>query len=266
MVFDHQKKETLLRLGLVGMPVKHSLSPAIQRLFLREAGLAGSYSLVPAEPWDLPRVLQALRNGDFDGLNVTMPHKKTVFRACDRTTPEAERTGAVNAVKGENGRLIGHNTDVEAFSAASFGLPEPFAVIGGGGAAMAVISALGERKHRVFLRNPLAPGSSALAEARGFLAGGRGTVVNATPLGWGNDDPFPVTPPRGWVFMDLNYNPGWKWRNRLSKAGVEVRTGEGMLVRQGALSFRFWTGNQIPERVVEMALEEIGRILCGDKR
>jgi shikimate dehydrogenase len=253
-----------MRLGLVGMPVSHSLSPEIHEVFFRETGIQGTYQLLPTESDGLAPVLRKLREGGFQGLNVTMPHKKRIFQLCDALTPEALKTKAVNALRMENeGLLIGHNTDTAAFSETACGLPEPFLVVGGGGASMAVAAALDGRKHLMFRRNPGLPSELPLSDLCRHFSGACGTVVNATPLGWGDDDPFPWNPPEGWVFYDLNYNPGWIWRNNLRRTGILVRTGEEMLVRQGAGSFRFWTGCTVPEQVIGLALERVRRLLFG---
>lgn len=102
-----------------------------------------------------------------------------------------------------------------------------------------------------------------MTELERWLEGPTGTLVNATPLGWNSDDPFPGTPPEGWSFVDLNYNPRWTWRNGLTRRGVRVRTGEEMLVEQGALSFRFWTGIAVTEAVRQHALEAVRRVFRG---
>jgi len=254
-----QKEEAPVKLGLVGFPVAHSLSPVIHEVFLRECGIEGSYELLPTPPESLRVVLDALRKGDYRGLNVTMPYKRRVFELCDSKTAVSNATGAVNAVKTECGLLLGHNTDTEAFSFAASGLPSPFAVVGAGGASQAVCAALGGREYRVFTRNPSRPEHLPFSRAVSYLAGEVGTVVNATPLGWRNDDPFPLTPPVGWAFMDLNYNPGWRWRNDLSERGIPVITGESMLVRQAALSFSFWTGLTVRDELFRTALNHVRR-------
>lgn len=248
-----------MKLGLVGYPVAHSLSPLIHALLLRECGVDGSYELLPTPPESLPAILELLRNGTFHGLNVTMPYKKRAFELCDINTTAAEHTGVVNALKTERGLLLGHNTDTEAFSREASGLPSPFIVVGGGGASRAVCAALAGREYRVYARNPSDPEHMPISQGVRHITGAGGTVVNATPLGWRDDDPFPLTPPEGWTFFDLNYNPGWRWRNDLRRGGIPVITGESMLVRQAALSFSFWTGLTVRDELFRSALEHVRR-------
>ncbi len=252
-----------MNLGLVGFPVGHSLSPAIHGVFLKESGIEGTFVLIPTPPESLGNVLGRLRCGELQGLNVTMPYKRRVFGLCDTVSHGASQTGAVNTLAVRNGMLSGCNTDIEAFLTEACGLCEPFLVVGSGGASRAVSAALEGRRHLVFSRNPSEPGHLPLSDAVRHLGEGRGTVVNCTPLGWCEDDPFPVTPPAGWTFMDLNYNPGWRFRNVLGGHGVGVVTGEGMLVRQAALSFRFWTGVEIGSDVFGKALVHVRRLMGG---
>ncbi len=252
-----------MKLGLVGFPVAHSLSPGIHELFLREFGIEGSYELLPTPPESLPMVLEVLRNGTFHGLNVTMPFKRRVFGLCDLKTTAADTSGVVNALKAEGSHLLGHDTDTEAFSFEASDLSSPFIVVGAGGASRAVCAALGGRECRVFTREPSDALHIPLSRAARYLAGTVGTIVNATPLGWRDDDPFPVTPPEGWTFMDLNYNPGWRWRNDLRRRGIPVITGESMLVRQAALSFSFWTGLTVRDELFRAALKTVRRF-SGD--
>jgi hypothetical protein len=123
----------------------------------------------------------------------------------------------------------------------------------GGGAAAAVTDAL-EGTDCIVLKR----GGFVLPENRPAAA----TVVNATPLGWKDDDLFPFEIPDGWFFADLNYNPRWNWRNRLLSP---VRTGEKMLVEQAAESFRLWTGYTPGKELKSKVLERIREILHDDK-
>jgi shikimate dehydrogenase len=239
------------------------LSPGIHRLLFREAGLSGDYVLLPTGPRRLSSALEALRNGEYQGMNVTVPYKKRVFDMCDDRSPEALRTGAVNVLRASGRVLTGHNTDLEAFAGEATRLREPFLVVGAGGASSAVAEALAGREFKVYCRTPRNHSQRSLDQAAEGLKGSPGTVVNATPLGWKDGDPFPVTPGRGWTFMDLNYNPRWAWRNGLREAGVRVVTGEGMLVRQAILSFSYWTGLDLSPEAYRTALEHVRRLMGG---
>lgn len=241
---------TSLKAGLVGWPVAHSMSPVIQRVFMKAAGIPGEYFLYSVEPFDLPRIVHEKAAEGFNGLNVTIPHKRAVIGLCSFLSPSAEKVGAVNTlVFGEEG-IEGHNTDAEGFSMIAGILPAPFFIIGRGGAALAVQAAVASSDSDCIL---LGRGESIPAER----LGSRGTIVNATPLGWNDSDGFPVEIPSGWTFADLNYNPGWEWRNAASRRGISVITGERMLVEQAACSFALWTGYTPSEEQRLDALEKI---------
>lgn len=240
-----------LNAGLLGWPVGHSKSPLIHRLFMEEAGIAGCYSLYPVRPEALPGKVRELMDGGFSGLNLTVPHKEAALDLCSEVSGEAARTGAVNTILFRAGSCIGFNTDVQGFRILSEDLPAPFFVLGRGGAAKAVLAALGPENCVLLPRGGVIPGT----ETRKT-----GTVVNATPLGWEDGDGFPLEIPPGWCFADLNYNPSWNWRNGLAGRGVRVVTGERMLVEQAACAFFVWTGytpgDEIRERALEMVKAE----------
>jgi shikimate dehydrogenase len=244
--------EGRLRLGLLGCPVAHSLSPAIHRVFLAGSGTMGVYDAVQVEPGDLERVMRRMFDEGLDGLNVTFPHKRRASALCTGLSPEASTTGAVNTLtRGADG-WVGANTDVAGFMGAvdALGLEGPFAVIGGGGAASAAVFGLRTAgiPCRVFCRRPGEfglGGASPVENAAVFAASeGCSTVVNATTLGWSRTDgfPVPVDALAGKAFLDLGYSRGWVWRDSLRSMGVRVFTGETMLVMQAAESFMIWTG------------------------
>ena len=231
--------------GLIGFPVSHSLSPVIHSHFLNFFGMEGSYRLFPLKPDRLSDFLIHSTAEEFTGLNVTVPYKIEAAKLCNSLSIEAETTGAVNTLVFSPDGLLGFNTDVAGLRVALSGMPSPFYILGRGGAALAVAEAL--KDFNVFF---LSRGESVPSEQ--FTFGG--SVVNATPIGWDNDDVFPFDIPEGWSFADLNYNPLWKWRNNLS---CPVVTGEKMLVEQAAESFRLWTGKAPSRQLKKQVLERI---------
>lgn len=108
------------KLGLIGHPLGHSLSPKIHTAALNSCGLEGDYSLFPIPPDNrqtLEALLARLRTGELHGLNVTIPHKQTVIPLLDDLTPAAKIIGAVNTIYIQNGQLTGGNTDAPGFLA-----------------------------------------------------------------------------------------------------------------------------------------------------
>ena len=139
-----------INLGLVGWPVEHSVSPQLQAGALRSVGLDGQYRLYPVAPMpagegDFEALLDRLRSGSLQGLNVTIPHKQTAYRRVDKLTNTAQAVGAVNTLYIKEGALWGDNTDVLGFVrdlADMAAVKRQVLVLGAGGAARAVVYGL----------------------------------------------------------------------------------------------------------------------------
>jgi shikimate dehydrogenase len=144
---------TTKRFALLGDPVAHSKSPLMHAAAYRALGLACTYEAIRVMPPELGSLVRALRDGAYDGLNVTVPHKRRILEHVDRADPSAATVGAANTlVRGEDGAVVAHNTDVPALVAELARLaPERTAeewrrsraiVLGAGGAAASAIAAL----------------------------------------------------------------------------------------------------------------------------
>src|SRR4026208_1337485 len=108
----------MIKLGLIGYPVSHSLSPKIQNASLKACGLEGEYSLFPIMPDDmqaLKDLLDRVRAGEITGLNVTIPHKQNVIPFMDEITPTAKALGAVSVIYLRDDKLTGDNADARGF-------------------------------------------------------------------------------------------------------------------------------------------------------
>jgi shikimate dehydrogenase len=235
------------------------------------------YTAFEVAPGAVPEALTGMRALGIAGLNVTMPHKEPVARAVDECTADAEALQAVNTVVNRDGRLIGHNTDGAGFLdglRADLGFdPAGHAcgVIGAGGAARAVVRALGEAGATSIIvvnRNP------ERADAAVALAGGSGRVgaaeeladvdlvVHATPIGMGGTDSEADLPLPADVFgsgqhlYDLIYSPPFTPLMRAAESrGVTVASGLGMLIGQAARAFELWTGEAAPVAAMRAAVE-----------
>src|SRR3954470_4837498 len=136
------------RVVLIGHPVAHSLSGAMQQAAFDSLGIDATYELWDRPPIELAEAIAELRGDDFLGANLTIPHKERVVPLVDRLTEEAHATGAVNTLTREGKRLVGHNTDVVGFRTALDKLvgkqkmPKQAVVLGAGGGARAVIFGL----------------------------------------------------------------------------------------------------------------------------
>jgi shikimate dehydrogenase len=216
--------------ALLGHPVAHSLSPRMQNAAFAARGLDWHYVAFDVE--DLATAIAALRTLGYAGANVTIPHKEAAVAACD----EAEGA-AVNTLVFRDGRVLGFNTDREILR----GIQAEHAVlIGAGGAAKALLPAL-PADTRVFTRSGAWPP----------VADGADLIVNATPV----KDELLVEPRAGQNVVDLAYGDEETALVRAARAaGCEVVDGREALVRQGAASFRHWTGVEPPVEVMRGAL------------
>lgn len=249
------------RLVLLGDPVSHSLSPAIQNAALAAAGLDVRYEAVRVAAEDLEALARDLVADNAAG-NVTVPHKRAMFAFCDERTLTATRVGAVNTFWAHKGKLVGDNTDVGGFDAAARealgAIPAgcEIALLGAGGSAAAVLAAI-EKWPRAKVRLHSRTRSSAeslAAQFGGFVRvetsarsalSAANLVVNATPVGM-NDDEMPLDladVADGAVIVDLVYGKnGTPLTRAATAAGFAAVDGKRMLVEQAALAFARWFG------------------------
>jgi shikimate dehydrogenase len=241
--------------------VRHSLSPALHNAGYEALGLDWVYVAFEVPAGGAPAALEAMRALGLGGLNVTMPHKSAVAEAVDRLTPTAAALGAVNTVVPEAGHLVGDSTDGPGFlaSLADAGFDPAGTrclVLGAGGAARAVVHALGTAGALVEVaarREDAAIRAAELATGRvvsSDAAEGADLVVNATPVGMVANPGLPVDPDRlgpGQLVVDLVYQPRETELLVAARArGAATADGVGMLVHQAALAFRAFTGEDPP--------------------
>lgn len=250
--------------GVIGTPIRHSLSPAIFNAAFTATDLDWAYLAFDVAAGDAPRALDAMRVFDMGGLSVTMPHKDSVAASVDACTPEAAALRAVNCVVATGDGLLGENTDgpgfLDALRVESGFDPEGARtlVFGAGGAARAIVLALaraGASEVVVVNRTPArAEAAAALAEGAGRVGRARdvaevGLVVNATSVGMADGAmPFdPATLTSGQVVADVVYHPSPTPLVAASRArGLVAVDGVGMLVHQAGHAFRLWTGVDAP--------------------
>ncbi|HJU68094.1 MAG TPA: shikimate dehydrogenase [Gemmatimonadaceae bacterium] len=262
------------RLVLVGHPVAHSLSPALQNAALRYAGLPITYEAIDVKPEALESVLKRLVAARAAG-NVTIPHKEAMGRHCSRPDAIARRVNAVNTFRvAEDGELEGTNTDVGGFDAlareaGALRTGARVALLGAGGSAAAVLTAL-ERWSgaTVSLFNRSTTRAAALAARFPIVSTVAATaaeavrnatvVVNATSLGLKADDAFPVAIESlraDAVVLDLVYQRReTAWVRTARQHGHSALDGLCMLLEQGALAFEWWLGIAAPRDVMREAL------------
>ena len=254
------------RVGLIGFPVEHSLSPAFQQVAFDALGLDVLYELWPTPPDEMPERMDGLRAPDVLGANVTVPHKQRAFDLVDVVSELARRAGAVNTIVKEGGQLRGENTDVAGFLAPLRDRGVPLttmrvALLGAGGAARAVAVALQSAGCKyVLIANRTAERAASLVAELGDGLDACGLdeldlsrtdlLVNATSIGWEGEQ-LPVSAealdrlPASTLVYDLTYRETPLLR-LASDRGNPTLDGLEMLVAQGAESFRLWTGQDPP--------------------
>ena len=265
------------RLGVIGDPVAHSLSPALHQPALDQLGLPVTYERWHTPAAAVPSRIESLRQPNMLGASVTVPHKIVVMGLVDDISPTARRAGAVNTIVNRGGVLFGDNTDIHGFSVSVSetlaGRVPPLAIVlGAGGAARAVVLALEAAGiHEIVVANrdlarasrlarDLAPAPvrpARLDDELLLLLPRSGLLINATSLGWhAGETPIALHHlsrlPAGAVVADLTYRD-----TDLLLAARErgCRTVDGllMLVHQGARAFELWTGYPAPVQTMVAA-------------
>ena len=270
-----------LRVGIIGEPVEHSISPAMQQPAFDALGIDAVYEKWPTNAAELPDRIASIRLPDALGANVTAPHKLAVMELIDDITPLARRIGAVNTVINRDGHLTGDNTDEHGFAASlTAAFPEvkldKAVMLGAGGAARAVSLALEtlgaadvavwnrDRARAERLKDEIAPDLLRPIEPdvetlRGELTEAS-VLVNATSVGWHRGEhPIPLELldmlPDGAIVADLVYRDT-DLLLAARKRGLGALDGLGMLVHQGARGFELWTGKRAPVDVMMAAAIE----------
>ena len=266
------------RLGVIGDPVEHSISPAMQQPALDSLGVSATYDRWYTPLDELPGRIDSLRAADVLGANVTVPHKEHVFALVDEVSEIASRAGAVNTISNRNGRLYGDNTDVYGLARSLQGHVDDLTgcqavVLGAGGAARAVVLALEsvgagriavlnrtiDRAER--LQSDLAP-APVVAIAMGTPAAeaairSADVLINATAVGWKRGELSLETDSiaslsAATLVVDITYRD----TDLLEAArdrGLRTVDGLEMLVFQGARSLEIWTGHEAPVEIMMAA-------------
>ena len=280
-----------VRLGVFGDPVEHSLSPQMQNAALKQCKMDMQYARFCISTDELRHALELIRQREFIGVNLTIPHKIKVLEFLDVPDENVKRIGAANVIKIEAGRLRGSNTDGRGFSRA---VREEFSVdlrdlrilvLGAGGAARAIaLQCAKENCERLVIANGTFERGRALADSlRDFFSGPKvfgpvprlqaipweekafrfqianlDLVVNATPVGLNPGDTSPIPArllaPHVMVYDTIYSDKRTPLVAAALEAGARATNGLSMLLHQGALAFEVWFQREAPLEVMRAAL------------
>lgn len=260
--------------AVIGDPIDHSLSPLIHNAAFRKLEMDSAYISFRIRKGELQDGLESLAAAGIAGFNVTIPHKVDIMKLLDETSKECATVGACNTVKIKDGKMMGHNTDVQGFLSPLEQRSVKFEsakalVLGTGGAARAVVSGLASKGVRITVAGRTIhkaqdvallgrDGAASIDFANAAsVAAESDIIVNATPLGM-NDEQSPIPAdsicPKSVVY-DIVYRP---IKTALIKAATErgalVIYGYEMLLAQAALSFEIWHNTPAPYDAMKQAL------------
>jgi shikimate dehydrogenase len=269
------------RLGIIGYPIGHSISPIFQQAALDALGIDATYEKWEVTPEGVGDFVNGLRAPDSWGINITLPHKQAVIPLLDEVDEWATAAGAVNTIVNHDGRLTGHNTDGPGFLRAL--LVETgydpkgtrALILGAGGAARGILLALArggvdslvianrtmeraETLAKLAVENGVK--SEAIPIAGNVLikaAASADLIVNCTSVGMSHGPDEQGTPltaaqiPASAIVNDVVYTPlETPLLREAAAAGATALGGLHMLVYQGVLSFQMWTGQEAPADVM----------------
>lgn len=263
--------------GLLGYPIRHSRSPHMHNMAFQYLGLNYAYLVFEVKEDNLKDSIAAMKILDVAGFNVTMPNKSNVIPLLDEVSPEAKLIGSVNTVLNDKGRLIGYNTDGKGYvmALADEGItPQGKRIVmaGAGGAArsVAIQLALDGAEEIIILNRALDAAeeicntiNSNISTCKTYASGYDDEIlkkqlieadlfINCTPLGMHpHEDKSIISDPAilhpNLVVSDIVYSPAKTKLMELAEgAGCKTFNGLGMMIGQGALAFKIWTGENMP--------------------
>ena len=277
------------RLGIIGYPIDHSISPIFQQAALDYIGIDAIYEKWEVTPEKVGDFVNQLRAPDSLGINVTLPYKRAVIPFLDEVDEWATSAGAVNTIVNQGGHLSGHNTDGPGFLQALLNEtgydPKGTSalILGAGGAARGILLALvrggvesivianrtleraGELSRLSYDSGVASEAISISGDALNEAANSADLIVNCTSLGMSHGPDELGSPmsavqiPATAIVNDLVYTPMLTpMLKEAAKAGATALGGLHMLIYQGVLSFKMWTGQDPPVDVMlDVATKEM---------
>ena len=264
------------KFGIIGNPIKHSLSPVLHEYWFKKYNIAAEYSIIEASDKDLSQIIEKIKQGYLSGINVTLPFKQKIINHVDKVVNDAELTGSVNTIFLNNNKtVIGENTDVYGLQAAYLkeidsNSNQKALVIGAGGVSPSIILSIKKsgiknisltnrtNEKCIFLKKKfnflnIIPWTDLKSEIKNF-----DIIINATSLGLKNGEDFNFnfsnTKDEA-IYIDTIYNPlETKTFKYLKEEGRRVFNGLDMFIYQGQKSFYLWNkiNPEIDDELVEL--------------
>ncbi len=269
---------------LIGNPVEHSMSPTMWNPALENLGLDYVYVAFNVISDNLEKAIDGMRALGIEGMNVTIPHKEAVIKYLDEIEELSLKIGAINTIKNEDGYLIGRNTDADGAKKSLIDAGcdisgKKILILGAGGVSRALCFVLAEESEEIILLDIVEERAKLLAnevkdKIGGNVSGKISTkeiiskeiksvdiLINATPIGmYPNIQNIPISKEllhNDLFVFDVVYNPlNTRLMKEAAELGCKTLGGLDMLVNQGALAFKWWTGkkpnaNLMKKKIIE---------------
>ena len=269
------------KFGIIGDPIKHSLSPVLHNYWFKKYEIDANYSIIETKESDLQDVTNKIKRGDLIGINITLPYKQKIVPYLDVLINDAEITSSVNTIYlDENGTIVGENTDVFGLQAAYLKEVDDISrknvlIIGAGGVSPSVILSLKKsgvkeisiinrtREKCIFLKKKfpilkIKDWNNLENEIANF-----DIIINATSLGLkhGKDFSFNFEPTKkNLIFIDTIYNPlETKTLRHLKEKDLKVFNGLDMFIYQGQKAFYLWNkiNPEIDQKLIDILLSKL---------
>jgi len=242
---------------VIGNPIEHSLSPKLHNYWIKENNINAFYDKKQLIESDIEAIIDEVRKGKIDGINVTIPFKKSVVPFIDQLTPLAKEVQSVNTIFKKNNEVFGDNTDVGGFE---LGLKhinysvknKKIFILGAGGVAPSIIVALKKLgAAKIILSNRTKEKALNIKKIYSDLEiidWGKtpefNMIINATSLGLKNNDEIKLNYPHigtNKLFYDIIYNPSkTKFLLKAKEFGHQIENGKMMFIYQAQLAFKIW--------------------------
>ena len=242
---------------VIGNPIEHSLSPKLHNYWIKKNNLDAIYGKLEAHESDLSELCKSIKKGDLDGLNITVPFKKSIITHLDILSGNALRTQSVNTISLNKGNLTGDNTDIDGFELSIKKLnydvsDKTVLILGAGGVVPSIIFSLLRMKvSKIFLSNRTkkkAENLKGLFKEINVVEWGDlpefDMIINATTLGLDKKDKFGIDfsqTGQNKLFYDVIYAP---FQTEFSEAGNaqgnSIENGLSMFLLQGQQAFNIW--------------------------